>query len=283
MKTISVLFLGFSLALSLGCTGGGRGYTPTVIPAIGGAWEFIAASSHRPGFQTGIEVNLQQATALIKGVVQETGDLSAAGAQQILVVSMDASQNITFAGNCPGGLVRSINGSVDTNYHVNLTYSDGGNLFSVTAILSSDLKNMTGTYTSQSGSSCTDSGTFTGTLVPKLSGTYTGQLALPDGTTENVGATLSEKSASNFSVNLLISGADNTSLTLAGGVAGNAFAVEGTFQSTLATYYGYYYQTIIQTGVNAGLTQNSVYLVDATDPANLVPAGTLTIPIIPGT
>lgn len=285
MRKIAVLLIGITLSVLPGCGGSPRGTTPP-IPGIAGSWELIAVSSQHPGSQTGIEVNLQQGKALVNELFQPTAQLSAVGTQQMLIVgtTLDSAGNISsvnFGGFCPGAGVNTLNGTVDVNYNVNLTYSQAGNQFNATALLSSDFKSMTGTYSSQSGSGCTDSGLFTGLFVPKLSGTYTGQLVLPDGTTDAVSATLSESSATKLSANLIITGTDNTSLSLAGVVNGNAFNAQGTFQSQSVTYYGYAYTTTIESGINQGLTQNSIYLVNATDTNNLIPAGTLSVPIPP--
>jgi len=286
-KAVWALLLGCLLAAWPACSSGKGDPSAAVIPKISGSWELVATSSQVPGFQTGLEINLQQGQIFADGNFQETGQLSAAGMQQVVAVGtqLDPAGNITsvsFSGACGTAGGGALNGTLDANYNVKLSYNDGGgNVFSAATLLSSDLKTMAGTYTLQSTSGCTDSGTFTGTQVSKLSGTYTGQLILPDGTTDNASATLSESSASKFSANLIISGTDNTSLTLSGVVTGNAFSGQGTFQSSSVAYYGYFYQTIIESGINQGLTQSSIYLVDASDPNILVPAGTLTIPIPP--
>jgi len=276
------------LAIAFLSCGSGKSDPPaTAFPLISGSWEFIASSTSNPGFQTGLEVNLQEGQVLVSSFqYKPNGQLSASGLQQIQLIGaeLDPANNITsvaFSGACGavGGGVLS--GTVDTNFDVALTYSQANNVFNVKALLSSDLKSMTGTYTLESGGSCNDSGLFTATLVPKLAGVYTGQLVLPDGTTGNVSATLSESSPAKFSSNLIIAGTQNTSLSLNGVVMGNSFSATGTFQSQTVTYYGYSYQIVIEDGINQGLTQSSLCLVNATDPNNLVPAGTLTIPIPP--
>jgi len=271
--------------LAAGC-GGGKDFSATAIPKIAGSWELVAVSTQSPGVQTGLDANLQQGQTFVTGAVQETGQLSAVGIPQILLVGRDQDSTgnlvgVSFAGFCGGSSSGSLSGTLDPNYNLNLTYTDGINAFSITAILSSDAQSVLGTYASQPGSACVDNGTITGKLVPKLSGTYLGQLAMPDGSTDNVSATLSESSPSKFSANLIVSGPSNTSLSLTGVVTGNAFSGQGTFESQSVAYYGYFYQTVIQDGINQGLVQSSIYLVDATDPNNLVPAGTLSVPIPP--
>jgi len=70
-------------------------------------------------------------------------------------------------------------------------------------------------------------------------------------------------------LNLTMTGLDNTALTLTGPVTGNSFALQGTVQGQIVTYYGYY-----------EIVNNvpSTYLADATNPASLDYVGTLTLP-----
>jgi len=286
-KILAGLLTCFLMIACLSC-GSGAGDPPAgAFPLIAGSWEFIASSSSNPGFQTGLEVNLQEGRVLANSFqYKPNGQLSASGLQQIQIVGaeLDPANNITsvtFTGACGAAGGGVLSGTVDTGFNVALTYSQGNDVFTVKALLSSDFKSMVGTYTLESGGSCEDSGLFTATQVPKLAGVYTGQLILPDGTTDDVSATLSESSPSKFSANLIITGTQNTSLSLSGVVMGNSFSAQGTFQSQSVTYYGYSYQIVIEDGINQGITQSSLYLVNATDPNNLVPAGTLTIPIPP--
>ena|SRR5205807_1784918 len=250
---------------------------------ISGAWEFLATSNTNTISITGIEVALKEGQVLVNGVSQPDGQISASGSTQIDFITLDAStSNITgFGGNCPpngANPAADLNGSVSSlGGSVNFSYHEAGNLFDVTASLSGDGQSMIGTYTAQSGSNCNDSGTITGTVVPKLSGTYSGQLILPGGTTDTATATLSQNSSGVISVNLVLSGTDNTTITLTGPVTAHAFAVQGTFKGQSVLYYGYY-ELILDTTTQTSIP--SLYFVNATNPSLPVYAGTLSQPIL---
>jgi hypothetical protein len=62
-------------------------------------------------------------------------------------------------------------------------------------------------------------------------------------------------------VDLTLTGADNTTVTLTGLVVGNAFSVQGTLNGQAVSYYGYY-----------AFSQKAIYLVDASSDT---PIGTL--------
>lgn len=275
MKPFRLLFVAF-VAVCMSSCGGGRGYQPTLYPAMAGQWEFVATSTQTPGIQTNVEANIQQPQNLINGVYQPANTLSAAGNQQIAFLGVAAAAlnqvpNITFNGNCPGPGSNSLSGNVDADYNVSLTYSQNGNVFSATGVLSSDHKSILGTYTSQSGSPCSDSGTFVGTSVAKLGGMYAGALCppgvaacqFPRDAADNATASLSQ-SGSTLTMNLVVTGVDNTSFSLSGPVTGNAFAVQGTFnlggQAQTVAYDGYYeltYDCLTQ-----ALDLPSLYLVN---------------------
>ena len=76
-----------------------------------------------------------------------------------------------------------------------------------------------------------------------------------------------------LTLNLLLSGADNASLTLTGPVTGNEFSVQGTYQGQSVSYTGYYEQTD-----SAADNQPALYLVNATNSGQPTYAGTLTVP-----
>jgi hypothetical protein len=83
-----------------------------------------------------------------------------------------------------------------------------------------------------------DQGTITGTLVPKLSGVYTGKLCQPIDNSclnnpDTATATLSQ-SGNTLTLNLRLTGTDNTPFSLSGPVTGNSFAVQGTFQGAVS-------------------------------------------------
>jgi len=163
---------------------------------------------------------------------------------------------------------------------------DYGSVFNVTATLSGDGKSiLNGTYTPQAGNACSDpGGTITGTQVAKLSGTYAGQMCpLASATcsnpqqdfTDTVTATVAEKSVNTLTLSLALQGTDNTTFTMTGSATGNAFSVTGTFQGQTITYLGYYeqiYDSTLQINIP------SVYLVNATNPAQPAYVGTLAVP-----
>jgi hypothetical protein len=247
------------------------------IPNVAGTWEFLAVSNNGAA-TTGIEVALQEGQVLVDGLEQPSGNVSAAGINQLTFVCIDTTTGdlISFGGNCIGssgtcstvgannltGTVAAIGGSFI------FTYTENGNAFTVTGMLGSDGQSfVNGTYTEQTGSGCSDSGTVTGLLVPKLTGTYTGQMTLPDGTADSVTATLSQSSGA-LTVNIVATGAENTSFSLTGPLTGHAFAAQGQFDAQPVTYNGYYQLT---KGVP------SLYFVNATNIASPAYAGTLTL------
>ncbi len=277
MKAFRLLLIVFVIIGMASC-GGGKGYQPTLYPSMAGQWEFVTTSTQTPGIQTNIEANVQQPQNLVNGVYQPTNLLSAAGNQQIAFLgvvptALNQVPNLTFDGNCPGTGADSLSGTVDANYNVSLTYSQNGNLFTATGSLSSDHKSILGTYASQSGSPCNDSGTFTGTSVAKLGGIYTGALCspsvsscqFPQGAADNATATLSQ-SGSTLTMNMVVTGVDNTSFSLTGPVTGNKFTVQGTFnvggQAQTVVYDGYYLPTY--DCITQAIDLPSLYLVDTT-------------------
>ena len=279
-----VPLIGAALAL-VSCGGGSNmsKFAPQPLPNISGAWEMIAVPSSGSGSSTGIEVALTEGTTFETGAYQYNGQVTASG-PQIAFVGIDQG-GIVFGGNCPGlgpdpsgnnlmGSVSGLGGSF------NFSYTENGYDFSVTGTLSGDGKSMTGTYASATGSGCPDSGVINGTVVSKLSGTYMGKLCEPLDSTCAAGAndvatvTLSQ-SGSTLTVNMVLTGIDNTSFSLSGPVAGNFFSAQGAFDGQTVLYYGYYQATVS----TSGATAQSLYLSNATSnssqPAH---AGTLTVP-----
>jgi hypothetical protein len=253
------------------------------MPNVTGSWEFILSSTTQPGKSTGLEAALQEGQILDSstGTYVYTGQISASSQQLNLVgftagATQTSPPTIVFGGSCapvannPGnsltGSISGVGGSMD------FTFTENGNVFNVTATLDASGTFIdSGTYNS---SDCSDSGTVSsGMIVPKLSGTYTGQLLL-NGNNDNATATLSESSG-NLTVNLVLSGTDNTSFTLTGPVTGNAFFVQGTFQGSAVAYYGYYEQTIeVINDINVNVP--TLYFANAASPAEQ--AGLLTVP-----
>jgi hypothetical protein len=272
----ATVLLGLSVVL-VSCSGSKSMTGTPATPSVAGTWEFLAVSSNG-GATTGIEVALQEGTVLVDGMNQPSGNVSATGVNQITFVCITSATGdiLSFGGNCvgPSGTcstagVNSLSGTADSiGGPFNFTYTENGNAFTVTGMLGSDGQSLvSGTYAEQMGSGCSDSGTVTGLLVPKLTGTYTGQMTLPDGTADSVTATLSESSGS-LTVGIVGTAPEATNFNLAGPVTGNAFALQGQFNGQPVTYNGYY-----------EVTHNlqSVYFQNSTNTASPAYAGTLTL------
>lgn len=294
MKRAFLLFPLMAVAIVLiSCSGGSSSRTAAALPNVSGPWEIITTSSQNPGYSTRIEVSLQEGQMLVNGAYAPNGEISASSLQMNFVGFTPAG-SILFGGNCspasnnPGNsLSGSISGLASS---MNFTYAENGNVFTVTATLDGNGQSIdNGTYTEQpaqagqSNGGCNpfgsgnenvlDTGTVVGQIVPKLSGIYSGKMCQPldtlcaDNTPDTATATLSESGAT-LSIDLVLTGADNTSFTLAGPVTGNAFFVQGTFQGQSVAYYGY-------NSAN-GLSTPTLYLVNATNSAQTTYAGTLT-------
>ncbi len=256
-----------ALAIALVSCSGGSSIPAQPIPGVSGSWEFIAVSTANPGYSTGIEVALKEGQVFVNGNYAENGQISASG-QEISFVGFTAGTgpnsppNVFFGGNCTSATAdpgNSLSGSISgVGGSMNFTYTENGNVFNVTAILDASGQSFdSGTYTEQaapagqsngacngSSNSVIDAGSFSGKIVSKLSGTYTGQVCEPLDTActnpqDAATATLSQ-SGTTLTVNLLLTGADNTSFTLTGPVTGNAFFVQGTFEGQAVSYNGYY-------------------------------------------
>lgn len=278
---LSLILVLLSSAL-LSC--GGKSNTPSStsaapIPNIAGAWEFVAISND--GSITGINVAIKEGQTLVNGVETPDGQITATSTQIAFTSLTSVSQNLditAFGGNClPITSVNSLGpGSVSAlNAPFNFTFTENGSVFNVTGTLSGDGQSLlNGTYTPQSGNSCSDpGGMITGNVVSKLFGTYGGKLcplassscASSQDFTDTVIATASESSSAVLTLNLSVStGPDTgTNMTLSGPVAGNAFSVSGTFQGQLLTFYGYF-ETVGSTPslyfVNAGNAEQPMYV-----------------------
>lgn len=262
----------FSAAL-INCAGSHIPQQP--IPNIAGSWEFIAYSNTPGSNATGIEVALQEGNVLLNGIETPSGQVSASTAQiAFLTLNPTTGDVVSFGGPCTPTASPSnslTDGSVSAfNAPFNFTFTENGNTFNVTGTLAGDGQSLlNGTYSSPNGSGCIDSGTITGMVVPKLSGTYVGPLTLPDSTNDSATATLSESSSGNLTVNLVVTGTDNTSFTMTGPVTGNSFSVQGTFQGQTVQYYGY--NEVVK-------SVHSIYFVNSTNPDQPAYAGTLAVP-----
>jgi hypothetical protein len=271
-----------SSAAVLSC-GGDHSSIPTPsTPNIAGAWEFIAVSQTgaNTGAVTGIEAAISEGQVIVNGLPQPNGQVSARSDQIAFVLLSPSTLNITeFGGACqtvPGA--SSLSGSITTpDAPFQFMFTENGNDFTVNGTLSGDGKSLlNGTYTAQSANGCDAGGTITGIFVSKITGTFLGQMcALGDTSSpcqpqNDVTAIASENSSSILTLNLTLTGADNTTLTLSGPVTGNSFVVNGTVQGQVVTYYGYY---------EAVNNVPAIYLADATtNPATPNYVGTLAIP-----
>ena len=277
MRAISAIVLLGLFAVLVSCSGSKSATGNPATPSVAGTWEFLAVSGNGGG-TTGIEVALQEGTVLVDGMNEPSGNVSATGVNQITFVCIDSTTGdlTSFGGNCIGqsGICSSVgaNSLVGTADSIggafNFTYTENGNVFTVTGMLGSDGQSLVnGTYAEQTGSGCTDAGSVTGLLVPKLTGTYTGQMTLPDGTADSVTATLSV-SSDNLTVGIVGTVPEVTNFNLTGPVTGNAFALQGQFNGQPVTYNGYH-----------EVTHNlpSVYFVNSTNSANPAYAGTFTL------
>jgi hypothetical protein len=291
---ISVLLLVLVAAL-ISCSSSSK-IAPPVMPNISGPWEIVLASSTQPGYSTGLEIAMQEGTMLDTsgpGSYVYTGQISAASSQINFVgltlgAHPTSAPHVTFGGNCApaasdsgNSLIGAISGLGGS---MNFSFTENGNVFNVNAILDASGTTIdSGTYTSQSGNVCVDSGTITsGKIVSKLSGTYTGQLCEPldssceSGAGDSATVTLSQ-SGTTLTVSMLLTGADNTSFTLSGPVTGNEFSVTGTFEGTTVAYEGYYELTYDSS--DSMYDTQTLYLVNAADPSQQ--AGLHTVPVIP--
>jgi hypothetical protein len=254
------------------------------LPNIAGAWEFIAISND--GSITGINVAIKEGQTLVNGVEVPDGQITATSTQVSFASLANISQNLditAFGGNCLP--ITSLNGlgpgsvsALDAPF--DFTFTENGNVFNVTGTLSGDGQSLlNGTYTPQSGNTCSDpGGTITGNVVSKLFGTYGGKMCALAGTscggsqdfTDTVTATANESSSNVLTLDVAVTaGTDaGTNLTLTGPVTGNAFSVSGTFQGQLLTFYGYF-ETVGSTP--------SLYLVNAGDAEQPMYVGTLDI------
>lgn len=267
VSTVTVLS---SAALISCATSGNTSYTPTP-SSIAGSWEFVASSSTSAGTMTGIEVALTEGTVQVNGINQPDGNISAAGGNQIAFISLNTAPKVQFVPNCPGTGVNSLAGTVaNPGGPVNFAYTENGNVFNVTAVLSTDGNTITGTYAPETGNPCVDSGTIVGTKIGKITGTYNGQLTLPDGTSPAVDGSATQ---SGGTLTLTVTNTtNNAGFSLNGPVMGNEFSVQGTYQGQLSAYYGYY-------EVVKGTP--TLYMANAANPATPVYAGSLAAPPVP--
>ena len=269
----------------MSCGGNNASIPGQPIRNITGAWEFIAVSNNTDAsghnYVTGLEVALAEGKVLVNGLPQPNGQITATSNQIAFVSQSASSLSITgFGGACqPVTTTNGLSGTANAlEGPIQFSFTENGNVFNVTATLSSDGKSvLNGTYTAQNGNACTadTGGTITGLAVAKLTGVYSGKMCPLSSScssssqfTDTVNAAASETSSGVLTLNLTLTGTDNTSLTLTGPVTGNAFLVQGTVQGQTVVYYGYY-------EVLKGTP--SLYLVNATNTASPDYVGTLAI------
>lgn len=262
----------------LSCGGSNSSIPAQTIPNIAGAWEFIARSNNT-GALTAIDVALQEGSTLSNGSPVPSGQISASSAQITFVSVAIVSQNINasgFGGGCqPITLSNNLGPGAVTapSAPVSFTFTENGNVFNVSGTLSGDNQSvLNGTYTAQSGNTCSDTGgTITGNVVSKLTGTYNGKMCPLPGTlcasqqdfSDTVtSATLTENSSGSATLTLSLTGTDNATFTMTGPVTGNAFSVTGTFQGEPVEFFGYYEQVS-----HSGNTVATLYLVNASNPS----------------
>ena len=264
------------------CSGNRSSIPAQLTPNIAGAWEFVAVSNS--GSITGIEVALTEGKVVLNGVTEPDGQITA-NSNQVSYVSLISPSadiwNITdFGGPCqPTTTASDLSGSITAiDAAIQFTFTENGNKFKVSATLSGDGKSiLNGTYAAQAGNTCTadTGGTITGVAVSKITGTYVGRMCALNDTSsscqpaDTANASATEDSNSSLTLNLTLTGADHTSLTLTGPVTGNAFQLQGIVQGQVVNYYGY------SEVVN---NVRSLYLVNATNPAAPNYVGTLSIP-----
>jgi hypothetical protein len=278
-KIIASLSLFAVGTVLVSCSGNSSSIPAQPTPNIAGAWEFVAISNS--GSVTGIEVALTEGKVLVDGIQQPDGQISATSTQISFVSLNPTTLAITdFGGPCqPITGVNGLAGSATTaDGPIQFSFTENGNVFNVTATLSGDGKSvLDGTYTSDIPNSCAadNGGTITGLAVSKVSGTFHGQMcpltttcASSQDFTNSVIAAASENSSSVLTLNLTLTGTDNTTLTLSGPVAGRAFVLQGTVQGQVVMYNGYY-----ETVNNVP----SIYLADTTNPATPSYVGTLAL------
>ena len=259
---------------------------PQTPPNIAGEWEFIAVSQN--GETTGIEVALAEGQVLSGEIMVPSGQVSASSAQiafvslsPVLTPNVPGNMNISsFGGSCAATSItqNSLGPGSVTGFGepVTMTFTANGSVFNVNASLSGDGKSiLPGTYTAQTGNSCSDpGGTITGAVVSINPGTYAGHMCPLSDTTscssksDSVSTPVSVKSGQ-ITLNLALTGTDNTTFTLSGPVTGNAFSIQGTYQGQTQIYYGYF-----ELAGSSGTP--SVYLVNGADDCFSNPGTTCT-------
>ena len=240
MRKVTFVPLALLLPLALGCGGGSSS-----AGSISGPYEFVATSNTTSGWTTLIEANLAANGA----------QTSANGPNQVQTATrLNGVWYVNGDGQCPSPSPgqNSINATVSGN-DITLTFNEGGNVFTGEGTVNGST--ITGAY-SGTNSGCSDSGTFTGTQVPKLAGTFSGILSFPSGA-EQVTATLTEGSGNSLTVQTTLTGTDNGSFGFSGSAVANVMFVSGSVNGNPFSLFGYFDSTGVYTG-----TANSIQVFD---------------------
>jgi hypothetical protein len=252
------------LTLCIGCGGGLQSSqkTSTAQTPFQGSWEFVAVSTVDPPPATSvrlIEANLTQAGSQINSTQGAAAYYNSTGSVPP-VQPCGGDGCITSITGTANDSSLSFSGTLDKCHATPCSIQGQGVLTGTT---------ISGTWTASGldvGSS-PDAGTFTATVVPKLSGTYAGTLTtcVTHGSigcttfgSDNVSAAFSEGSADSLTVTATLSGTDNGAFALTGSTVGNIFLVSGTISGQSVSLSGYYDQTGQYTGV-----KNSIEVFDS--------------------
>ncbi len=239
MQKITSVSLGVALCFVLACGGsntssGGTG-SGTGAGGVAGSYEFVATSNQTLGSTTLIEANL----------AANGSNSSASGASQVQTATY--INGVWYVnGACPSSSEgqNSVTGSMSGS-SITLTFNEGGNVFTGQGTVTGTT--VTGTY-SGSNANCSDSGNFTGTLVPNLSGTFAGTLFFSYGA-DDVAATLTEGNGNALTFQTALSGADNGNFTFSGTAVANVMFVSGSVGGNSFSLFGYFDKTGAYTGV----------------------------------
>lgn len=203
---------------------------------VSGAYEFVVTS------------NITGSTTLVEANMAANGNQSvASGPNQVQIITLENKiwyVNGVCPGNTPG---RNAVTTTNDNGQLAVAFNEGGNKISGQGVLVGTT--ISGNY-SVDNSSCpdltgligvppnTDSGGFTGNLVPQLTGTYSGFLSLPDGQ-YNAALTLTEASNNGLTINAALKGpGNNGNFTFSGSAVGNVIFVSGSLQSGTLSLFG---------------------------------------------
>lgn len=230
MRKATIVSLALDLLLAIGCGGGSSSSSNNSnsgsSQGISGSYEFVATSSTTSGSTTLIEANLTASGA-------QSGATGPSQVQTATYLNGVWYVNGACSSSSPGQ--NSITGTA-TGANITLTFNEGGNIFTGQGTVSGTT--ISGTY-SGTNPDCSDSGTFTGALVPNLAGTFSGTLNFPSGP-DQVTATLTEGSNYSLTVQTTLSGTDNGNFTFSGSAVANVMFVSGSVNGNAFSLFGYF-------------------------------------------